>query len=251
MIGDLPATPPQAFTLPDVETIWTSTGYQSLCALVQMIEARSPRLAGHGERTAQYAVKLGYAVGLTTRDLRDLYFAALLHDIGLLTLPPEILEKAGPLTAEEYALLQSHPRAGAQLLEPIAFLRTPAIWIAHHHERWDGYGYPYGLRGECIPLGSRILAVADTFDALLDPSSPNRAVDFACALELLRLVAGTHLDSALVEIFCRLAPDLRSLVDNPMPFSEWGVPPYPAGQGALFPPGGTPASHCFVIEQQP
>jgi HD-GYP domain-containing protein (c-di-GMP phosphodiesterase class II) len=241
MIGDQATPPTRVLTVPNIEAVRTSIGYESLRALARMIEAGSPRLADHGDRTARYALKLGDAVGLTARELIDLYFAALLHDIGLLTLPPEILEKEGPLTAEEYALLQSHPRAGAQLLEPIDFLRTPAIWIAHHHERWDGYGYPYGLRGECIPLGSRILAVADTFDALLVPSSSKRALDFACALELLRLVAGTQLDAALVQTFCRLAPDMRAPCNNPMTLPGWGVPPHPAGQGAHVPPG--PPAH--------
>ncbi|HET8580728.1 MAG TPA: HD domain-containing phosphohydrolase, partial [Nitrospiraceae bacterium] len=128
------------------------------------------------------------------------------HDIGKLTLPEEILWKDGPLTADEYALVQCHPRAGASLLEPIPFLRIPAILIAHHHERWDGTGYPYGIRGRFIPLGSRILAVADTFDALTSSLSYRQCLSPESATRLLRVVAGSQLDSDLVEVFAGLAP---------------------------------------------
>lgn len=137
----------------------------------------------------------------------------------MLSLPKKILEKNGPLTADEYALVQSHPRAGAELLEPISFLHTPAVWIAHHHERWDGLGYPYGLRGEFIPLGSRILAVADTFDALTMNQPFGQAQDLESALHLLRVGAGSQLDPELAEVFAGLASpvfgrDLRSDVSD-------------------------------------
>jgi HD-GYP domain-containing protein (c-di-GMP phosphodiesterase class II) len=176
----------------------------ALLVLTEMIARVEPRLQGHGIRTAQYAVRLGHAVDLTSTELNDLCLASLLHDIGLLTVPQSLLRKEGLLTAEEYALVQSHPRAGAELLEPIPFLRIPALWIAHHHERWDGFGYPYGLRGAVIPLGARILAVADTFDALLSPHWSGQAHDAKSALCLLRLLAGSQLDPDLVDVFVRI-----------------------------------------------
>ena len=138
-------------------------------------------------------------------ELNDLCLASLLHDIGVLTLPRYLLDKGGPLSDEEYALLQSHPRAGAELLAPIPILRTAALWIAHHHERWDGFGYPYGLRGELIPLGARILAVADTFDALTSPQPYRPALDRKSATRLLRELAGSQLDPNLVAAFMRIA----------------------------------------------
>lgn len=174
--------------------------------IARLVESHLPRYAGHGERTASYALALGEAVGLSRPELHDIELAALLHDIGLLTLPWETTEKDGPLTAEEYALVQSHPRAGAALLDPIPVLRVPALWIAHHHERWDGLGYPYGLRGELIPLGARILAVADTFDLLVSPHWNGRERDRASALSLLHRLAGSQLDPALVALFARIAP---------------------------------------------
>jgi HD-GYP domain-containing protein (c-di-GMP phosphodiesterase class II) len=175
----------------------------ALHVLIDMIERVESRLKGHGIRTARYAVTLGRAVGLSATELNDLCLASLLHDIGLLTVPQTLLEKDGMLTAEEYALVQSHSRAGAELLEPIPFLRVPALWIAHHHERWDGFGYPYGLRGSLIPLGARILAIADTFDSLVSPHWNGQSHDTKSALCLLQLLAGSQLDPELVDVFIR------------------------------------------------
>jgi HD-GYP domain-containing protein (c-di-GMP phosphodiesterase class II) len=183
------------------------SGSEALWTLIQAIEDREPHLAGHGIRTARHAVTLGHAIGWSTRELNDLCLAALLHDIGLLTIPKALLRKEGALTADEYVLVQSHPRAGAELLEPIPFLRVPALWIAHHHERWDGFGYPYGLRDTMIPYGARILAVADTFDALIAPHWNSRAHGTESALGLLQLLAGSQLDPELVEVFVRISAD--------------------------------------------
>lgn len=182
----------------------TMSPIDALLVLTETIERVELRLQGHGIRTARHAVTLGHAVGLSATELNDLCLASLLHDIGLLTVPRALLQKEGLLTAEEYALVQSHPRAGAELLEPIPFLRVPALWIAHHHERWDGFGYPYGLHGTTIPLGARILAVADTFDSLVSPHWNGRIHDVASALRLLQLLAGSQLDPDLVDVFARI-----------------------------------------------
>lgn len=169
--------------------------------IARLVERHLPRYAGHGERTASYALTLGEAVGLTQPELHHLKLAALLHDIGLLTLPRRILLASDVLEAPDYALFQSHPRAGAQLLEPFRFLRHAALLIAHHHERWDGYGYPYGLRGDFIPLGARMLAVADAFDALCSRQPLDCSFSRDMALELLRVGAGSQLDPRLVDMF--------------------------------------------------
>lgn len=170
-------------------------------ALMGLMTAISPRLASHGIRTAQYAVTLAKAAGLDSAEFLPLHWAGLLHDIGTLTLPDDLLHKESPLTAEEYALVQSHPRAGAELLAVIPSLQIAAVWIAHHHERWDGCGYPYGLRGPFIPIGSRILAVADTFDALATARCSAATREPRSALRLLQVVAGSQLDPELVELF--------------------------------------------------
>jgi HD-GYP domain-containing protein (c-di-GMP phosphodiesterase class II) len=176
--------------------------------LITLIERISPRHRGHGRRTADFAHRLGLALGLHWDELRDLTLAALLHDIGFLTLPPALVKEHQELTPQEFARYQSHPRAGAELLETISFLKRPALWIAHHHERWDGCGYPYGLRGEFIPLGSRILAVVDTFDAYLHQPSNPRASNITAATALLQVVAGAQLDPLLVDRFLQIVSTL-------------------------------------------
>lgn len=174
-------------------------------ALVCARPAEASRMLMHGIRTSDYALLLGNAVGLSRSDLTDLHAAAILHDLGRLTLPPELLSEEGPLRDEEYVLVQSHPRAGADLLMPFPCLRVPAVWIAHHHERWDGCGYPYGLRGPAIPVGARILAIADAYDRLLGNLGCKTRNDWPTALRLIEIVAGSQFDPELVEVFVRVA----------------------------------------------
>ncbi len=185
-------------------------------------------------------------IGLSDAELVHLRCAALLHDIGKLALPRELFDKDGPFTAEEYALVQCHPRAGAMLLADIPSLQVPAVWIAHHHERWDGCGYPYGLRGSLIPLGSRVLAVADTFDALTSPCAFRPVRDPASAIRLLRVGAGSQLDPTLVDAFAYQALRLlnavtgRSSKHRPTYSGQevrqlLGIPYDAAGQDATMP----------------
>ena len=130
--------------------------------------------------------------------------AALLHDIGLLMLPPSLTGNKAPYASESYVAIQHHARLGATLLEPFVFMRDAAILIAHHHERWDGSGYPYGIRGAFIPLGARILAIADTFDAIRIPNVSENDRRNHIALRMIRITSGTQFDPALVEVLCTL-----------------------------------------------
>jgi response regulator RpfG family c-di-GMP phosphodiesterase len=139
---------------------------------------------------------------LTTGELHDLKLAALLHDIGLLMLPQELISGGNTLDSESYVAVQNHPRLGASLLEPFFFLREASILIAHHHERWDGSGYPYGIRGTFIPLGSRILAIADAYDAIKVPDADD-TVRNQVALRILLVASKTQFDPALIEVFYR------------------------------------------------
>lgn len=168
--------------------------------LVKVMCAEDAELLRHGLRTAGYAWALGCAIGIPSVQLLHVHYAAVLHDVGKLALPKSILRKNGPLTSEEYAVLQSHPREGARIVESIPGLRRAAVLVAHHHEHWDGSGYPYGVRGTFIPLGSRILAVADRFDAL---STENNGCmrDGNGAMKFVRMLAGSQLDPMLVEAF--------------------------------------------------
>lgn len=173
--------------------------------LARQIETIIPGHFGHGERTAYYALLLAEHVGLTGKQCLDLHYSALLHDIGLLTMPEHLLDTAAPHTLNDYALIQSHPREGAALLSPYSFLQEPARLIAHHHERWDGAGYPYGLRGEYIPGSARILAIADVFDSIA-----SRTNSWESALRTLRASAGSQFDPT----FCATFYDLLQNHDH-------------------------------------
>ncbi|MGE3153521.1 MAG: HD-GYP domain-containing protein [Nitrospiraceae bacterium] len=176
--------------------------------LAALIDRISPRHQGHGRRTADFAHRLGLTLGLPWDELRDLALASHLHDIGLLALPPDLVKEHRELSPQEFVRYQNHPRSGAELLESISFLKRPALWIAHHHERWDGCGYPYGLRGEYIPLGARILAIADTFDLYLHQAGHAPESNILAATSLLRVVAGSQLDPELVEQFLQIVSSL-------------------------------------------
>ncbi len=168
------------------------------------LTASSPALSAHARRTGLGAIALGQTLGLGDAELIDLGYAGLLHDIGLLTLPPGADEHAPPLAADDYARFQSHPRAGAAMLHPFPRLKSAALYIAHHHERWDGYGYPYGLRGKFIPLGARILVVADLYDALQTSEGSASPPGSHVSAALLQAVSGSVLDPYLVRVFTRL-----------------------------------------------
>lgn len=163
-----------------------------------------PWQAGHGQETAAVAVRMGSAANLADELLHQLKLAALLHDIGLLMLPPRLQTGREARDPESYVAIQNHPRLGANLLEPFAFLRDATVMIAHHHERWDGSGYPYGLRGEFIPLGARILAVADAFEAIQVPHVRDRSLRDRIALRILRVASGTQFDPFVVDLLVEL-----------------------------------------------
>lgn len=165
-----------------------------------------PQQQGHGRRTASIALRVGEALGLEAAALHDLKLAAWLHDIGLLMLPAHLTGSTSPLEPESYVAIQNHSRVGANLLEPFSFLRNAAVLIAHHHERWDGSGYPYGIRGEFIPLSARILSIADAFDAISVPGikSPDVRTHIAC--RILRVASGTQFDPRLLAVLEQCFP---------------------------------------------
>jgi len=163
-----------------------------------------PWQAGHAETTEAVAIHIAQAMQVDDRTLHQLTLAALLHDIGLLGLPFHLQNGSGPVDHDSYVTIQSHPRLAATLLEPFSFLRGATIMIAHHHEHWDGGGYPYGLRGTFIPLGARILAVADAFDAMRVPGMIERSRRDHIALRILRVASGTQFDPSVIDILCRL-----------------------------------------------
>jgi HD-GYP domain-containing protein (c-di-GMP phosphodiesterase class II) len=130
------------------------------------IEHKDPNTAGHARRVTSYSLLLGLELGLPNDKLADLWLAAALHDVGKICVSDSILCKPGPLTAEETAVMRLHPVVGSRLLAPVRCMRGALDGVRHHHERFDGRGYPDGLQGTKIPLQARIIAVADTFDAV-------------------------------------------------------------------------------------
>ena len=174
------------------------------------IDRALPWQAGHGRRTATISILIGQAVGLAPNELHDLTLSALLHDIGLLKLPPHLMSRSDCLEPESYVAIQNHPRLGALLLEPFFFLREASVLVAHHHERWDGSGYPYGIRGRFVPLGARILSIADAFDAIRIPKVSSCAARNTIALRIIQVAAGTQFDPELVTALSVLQESLPS-----------------------------------------
>ncbi|WP_243041137.1 HD-GYP domain-containing protein [Dyella sedimenti] len=184
---------------------------QSLRALVSAMDARHKETSDHSERVMRMTVALARCAGLDGDALRHVRFGALLHDIGKLALPDAILIKPGPLTAEETALMRTHPALGRDLLMRTPFLR-PAVDIPYaHHERWDGTGYPRGLRGEEIPLAARLFSVVDVWDALSFPRVYKPAWPEEEVLAYLRNAAGSQLDPAIVALFLRHYAELKAI----------------------------------------
>jgi response regulator RpfG family c-di-GMP phosphodiesterase len=176
--------------------------YQAtLEALGSALATREVGTELHSRRVHAYALALARAHGLPESELEALGRGVLLHDIGKIGISDAILLKPGPLTPEEWKIMRTHPEVGRQLLERIPFLRDAIPVVHHHHERWDGTGYPMGLAGPAIPLAARIFAVADAFDALTFDRPYSKAMPMAAARERIRVAAGTHFDPDIVATF--------------------------------------------------
>jgi putative two-component system response regulator len=170
-----------------------------LLSLARNIEAKNPLMNGHSDRVVSYATQLGRNLHLQEEDLQELRIACLLHDIGKVAVPDEILLKPGALNAEETQIIRQHPIIGESICAPLKSLRRILPVIRHHHERMDGSGYPDGLRGPEIPLMARILQIADVYDALVTHRPYRDALSSEEALETLTREAGYGwLDASLV-----------------------------------------------------
>ncbi len=174
---------------------------QSLRTLMTIINARDRYTYGHSERVAHYAGKVGEKMGLSLEELRLLEYGAFLHDVGKLEVPREVLNKTGPLSKTEWDFVRRHPVWGAEILKPIKTLQPVISMIMHHHENYDGSGYPHGLKGENIPLFARILRVVDSFDAMTTNRPYRRALSSEEALEEIGRCRGLQYDPQVVEAF--------------------------------------------------
>lgn len=175
-----------------------------LTALARTVDANSPWTRGHSERVTQYAIDIARALGYSTEECVDLQHASLLHDLGKISIPSEILNKPGKLTAEEMNLMRGHPVEGDRILEPIAAFTGIRPIVKQHHERWDGTGYPDGLSHEEICSGARILAVADVYDALYSDRPYRQGWPQPKVISYLRKESGRAFDPRIVEAFMQV-----------------------------------------------
>jgi putative nucleotidyltransferase with HDIG domain len=182
----------------------------TLEALARAIDAKSPWTAGHSERVTKLGLKIGRCLGLTKEEIDVLHRGGLMHDIGKLGIPVEILDKDGKLTKEEQKVMREHVCLGARILEPIAAYAEVVPIVLHHHEKFNGDGYPNGLAGKAISLGGRIFAVADTFDALTSNRPYREAMNREYAIEVIKQGGGSQYDPDIVKAFLEvMAQELR------------------------------------------
>jgi putative nucleotidyltransferase with HDIG domain len=174
---------------------------QSLLGLANALEAKDPYTRGHAERVSVLAARLATALSVDAPDIELIRHAGLLHDIGKIGVPETVLGKPGRLEPAEWEAMRRHPLVGADIVAPLEFFSAGTSVIRHHHERWDGSGYPDRLRGPSIPLGARIIAVADVWDALTSDRPYRRALVPAEAVKILTSEAGRALDGAIVDAF--------------------------------------------------
>jgi HD-GYP domain-containing protein (c-di-GMP phosphodiesterase class II) len=187
----------------------------TMTSLAQVVEAKDLTTRGHLERAQSFGVALARRIDPALADGPELGYAFFLHDIGKVGIPESVLCKTGPLSPSEWDVMRSHPTIGAQIVAPIRFLGDATLVIRHHHERFDGTGYPKGLRGEDIPLAARIFAIADSFDAMTSDRPYRKALHVERALGEIRDGAGTQFDPEVVEVFVDLVEEEPSPLWGP------------------------------------
>jgi response regulator RpfG family c-di-GMP phosphodiesterase len=194
--------------LQDLETTYSTT----LWALVAALDAREHEVSNHSQRVVRYTLAISKRLGVPERDLPELGRGALLHDIGKIGIPDAILLKPGKLTDEEWVEMKRHPQIGFEILKAIPFLGGPADVVLAHQERFDGRGYPRGLAGEQIPLGARIFAIADTFDAMTSDRPYRKKTTVEAARAEVTRCSGTQFDPRCAEAFLAIpASELEDL----------------------------------------
>lgn len=181
-----------------------STLVHAARALINVMELGHNYTSSHSRQVAGYAALLAGELGMPEKERQRVYLAGLLHDIGKLGIPASILRKPGKLTATEWEEIKKHPVYSHEILSAIPGMYAISIMALHHHERYDGNGYPEGISGEAIPLGARILAIADSYDAMTSDRVYRPGMSRREALEECRRCAGTQFDPWLAERFCRL-----------------------------------------------
>jgi putative nucleotidyltransferase with HDIG domain len=188
----------------------------SIRALANAIEARDQYTRGHSERVTEYAVKIAERMKIDKQELEKIRYAALLHDIGKINIKEGILNKPGKLTDEEFKIMSQHPVYGARIMEPVEEFRQMLPYMYHHHEKYSAGGYPEGLSGEDIPLASRILAVADSFDAMTSNRPYRKSLSIEHATDEIDKNSGTQFDPRVVAVFRDILDEENEWVRNVM-----------------------------------
>lgn len=186
-----------------------------LHSLTSAVDAKDAYTCGHSERVALLSRRLATEAGLQPQLIERIYMAGLLHDVGKIGVPEGVLQKAGRLTPEEFDQMKKHPLVGARILKDIKQIEDIIPGVLHHHERYDGKGYPHGLTGQHIPLMGRIICLADCFDAMTSNRTYRRALPLEVALTEIRRYAGTQFDPSLAQCFLQITPDeFRALLSE-------------------------------------
>lgn len=173
----------------------------TLKVIIKALDARDAITSGHSQRVADYSMAIADKLGMSSSEKRNLELAALLHDVGKIGVSEYILGKPGRLTDQELFMVKKHPEIGGQILDKVDFLKSTIPPILHHHERYDGKGYPSGLAGDDIPLSAKIISVSETYDYLTSDLSYRKAIPMEQACEELKNSSGTQLDPEIVHTF--------------------------------------------------
>jgi putative nucleotidyltransferase with HDIG domain len=186
--------------------------FASIESLARAIDARDPSTFGHSTRVAAISLEIAQAMGLDAESQKTLRRAALLHDIGKIGIEDRVLHKSGPLTDDEWEVMRQHPLIGYKMLSGLHFLKPSLVGVLHHHERWDGKGFPGGLKGTAISAHIRILSVADALDAMTSDRPYRKGLPFEDALAEIQKRAGTQFEPAVAEALMTCASAVRVLL---------------------------------------
>ena len=204
---------------PRIEMAWDSAGLRVkeleerlssmqsslVCAMNQLLDLKDLNTGFHSTRLAEWAMRVGEELGLEEGCLRDVEVAALLHDIGKIGIPDSILHKPARLTEDEYALMKKHPEYGWAVVRLFPGMSRASLYVLHHHENYDGTGYPGGLRAEEIPIGGRIVSVIDAFDAMVSSRPYRKGLPFEEAMRRLIIASGSQFDPTVLNSFVNIA----------------------------------------------
>lgn len=207
-----PSWSPENIKVKELQTQLLAVRTSVICAMNQLLDLKDLNTGVHSTRLAEWAVRIGRDLGLDDECLRDLETAAILHDIGKIGVPDAILRKPAKLTEEEYAVIKKHPEYGWAVLRAVPGFERVSLFVLHHHEAFNGKGYPAGLRGDEIPIGSRIVSVMDSFDAMVSSRPYRKGLPLDEAIRRLEADTGKQFDPVVTPKFIAMARSGASTV---------------------------------------